>query len=506
MEGGSCPTPAASSGQAPPRAGTIGDLFTSLGSGPPVLGPRFGELKAQLHREHALPPEGWERLRAAVKREVAAIRRLGSAAVPVVLAEDLERHGGRFPDEAAAQVRRRGCVVVRGTIPAAEADSYRSAAVSYVAANQERIGGFPTEAPQVWEAYWSPPQVHARQHPQMLMVQTALNRLWHCRPAADSGGQLTVDVHRPVAYCDRLRLRTAGDASFALGPHVDGGSTERWEDGEYRKAYSEILAGAWESYDAFDCTHRAHATFDICGAGLGACSIFRSFQGTLSLSSGGTGQGALLLLPMLREATAYLLLRPFFGSDVPPDSFCGANPGRVQDLYPEFHQELMDGLVPIPDIAPGDTVWWHPDLVHAVEPVHCGKEDAAAFYIPAAPLCAANARYAARQAEAFEQGRTPPDFPPNDSESGATSRATPHHLSSGGRLAMLAEVWPERPVDGESADDFAATSALRASIRDLAGGVGRASAAGSCVPASVGGSPHPLPPPTTPPQPPGASA
>ena len=30
----------------------------------------------------------------------------------------------------------------------------------------------------------------------------------------------------------------AGDTSFTLGPHVDGGSTERWEDEEYRKVYS----------------------------------------------------------------------------------------------------------------------------------------------------------------------------------------------------------------------------------------------------------------------------
>lgn len=32
-------------------------------------------------------------------------------------------------------------------------------------------------------------------------------------------------------------IRQAGDSSFTLGPHVDGGSTERWEDEAYRKVY-----------------------------------------------------------------------------------------------------------------------------------------------------------------------------------------------------------------------------------------------------------------------------
>ena len=33
----------------------------------------------------------------------------------------------------------------------------------------------------------------------------------------------------------------AGDSSFTLGPHVDGGSTERWEDAEYRKVYRHLV-------------------------------------------------------------------------------------------------------------------------------------------------------------------------------------------------------------------------------------------------------------------------
>jgi len=31
----------------------------------------------------------------------------------------------------------------------------------------------------------------------------------------------------------------------------------------------------------------------------------------------------------------------------------------------------------------GDTVWWHPDLVHAVEKKHSGHQNSSVFYIPA---------------------------------------------------------------------------------------------------------------------------
>jgi len=33
-----------------------------------------------------------------------------------------------------------------------------------------------------------------------------------------------------MSYYDRLRIRKPGDSKFALGPHIDGGSLERWED------------------------------------------------------------------------------------------------------------------------------------------------------------------------------------------------------------------------------------------------------------------------------------
>lgn len=61
-----------------------------------------------------------------------------------------------------------------------------------------------------------------------------------------------VSLLTPLTYADRLRIRHPGDAKFALGPHMDGGSVERWEDPEYRMVYDEILKGRWEEFDAWN--------------------------------------------------------------------------------------------------------------------------------------------------------------------------------------------------------------------------------------------------------------
>lgn len=92
---------------------------------------------------------------------------------------------------------------------------------------------------------WSKPQLAARVHPRSLEIQKRLLTLFSSPPKAP------VSLLTPLTYADRLRIRHPGDAKFALGPHMDGGSVERWEDEGYRKVYGEILRGNWEGFDAF---------------------------------------------------------------------------------------------------------------------------------------------------------------------------------------------------------------------------------------------------------------
>ena len=60
-----------------------------------------------------------------------------------------------------------------------------------------------------------------------------------------------LSTRQPLAYADRLRIRQPGDAGFALGPHVDGGSVERWEPEGYGlgDVYKSIWEGRFEDYD-----------------------------------------------------------------------------------------------------------------------------------------------------------------------------------------------------------------------------------------------------------------
>lgn len=96
----------------------------------------------------------------------------------------------------------------------------------------------------------------------------------------------------------------------------------------------------------------------------------------------------------------------------------------------------MAGLVSIPEVQPGDTVFWHTDICHAVADKHAGTEYASVIYIGSAPDCAKNRAYLPRQRDAFLAGRSAPDFAPMDFEVDFEGRATEGDLTPLGRLQM----------------------------------------------------------------------
>jgi hypothetical protein len=132
---------------------------------------------------------------------------------------------------------------------------------------------------------------------------------------------------------------------------------------------------------------------------------------------------------------AYMLLRAL-QDDVPEDDLCGAEPGRALGMKREWHPALAAGLVSIPLMQPGDTVWWHPDTVHAVEKEHAGKNYSNVIYIGASPRCEKNRLYAVKQARAFLEGKSAPDFAPEDYEVDFKGRATLADLTDLGRAQM----------------------------------------------------------------------
>ena len=251
--------------------------------------------------------------------------------------------------------------------------------------------------------------------------------MWHSR----RGIGVDFDPDHLCSYADRIRQREPGDKSLGLSPHMDGGSVERWIDTSFRQVYESVFAGNWHDYDPFDAAYRPDVK-EIPSPAV--CRMFRTYQGWTALTEQGGGDGTLRLLPMPR-AIVYMLLRPLL-DDVPGDSLCDAAPGRALGASERWHAPLMPAFVSIPKLYPGDTIWWHPDMLHAVEDQHRGTNYSNVMYISSAPDCAKNRAFLELQKAAFSSGKSSPDFAPEDYETEFTGRATIADLTPLGRQQM----------------------------------------------------------------------
>ncbi|CBV42974.1 YbiU family protein [Halomonas elongata] len=363
---------------------------------------------------------------------IRAERAAGEHPIPRFAADDII--AGRLSEADRQRIRQRGACAVAGVFPAERARHWNAEIGDYLernrfmqrlanAADDPYFGELEQGKPQIYGVYWSSPQVQARQDARLCDVQVFLNRLW------DAGEEF--DPGHLASYADRLRRRPPGSGSLGLSPHVDGGSVERWLDDGFRYVYRHVFRGVPERFDPFAALGRTQVR-EI--ASPAVCSMFRTFQGWTALTPQRSGAGTLNLIP-IANVMSYLLLRAL-QDDVPEDDLCGARPGRALSIDPHWHAPLLEALTPIPDLEPGDTIWWHCDVVHAVDPEHDGEYDSNVMYIGAAPWCDKNAAYLPGQWQAFVEGRTPPDFAPDDFEVDFTGRARPADLDALGRQQM----------------------------------------------------------------------
>ena len=373
-------------------------------------------------------------------REVEDIRAAQSAGrqvVPEISYAAIREDG--VDDAVRQEIKRRGCVVVRGVLDRAQAEEWNDEIGQYVDRNnyferaKEKAGidkyfsALDAGRPQIFGLYWSKPQIMARQAESMAATKRFLNRLYDV--AAPMGQEF--DPDNDYAYADRTRRRQPGDKTLGLSPHMDSGSYERWCDPVYQAIYGPIFGGDFASFDPWNAAYRTQTREYASPA---VCSMFRTFQGWTALTTQGPGDGTLSLIP-IANSIGYFLLRAL-QDDVADDDLCGATPGRALGASPEWHAEILEGLVSIPTVEPGDTVWWHPDVIHSVANEHTGSEYANVIYIGASPVCAKNEAYARKQAEAFLAGRSAPDFAPEDYEVDFEGRATIDDLTDLGRRQM----------------------------------------------------------------------
>lgn len=341
----------------------------------------------------------------------------GSASIPVIDASAILNNTLSDADEA--KMKKVGCFAIRGVIPKDEAKQQYQNLETYLADNKGTIKGWPAETPSMLILFTSPTQIALRTHPSQLTVQAKLNTFWHdasnsCPP-------------KPLSYSDGLRNRPPKQPFLGLGPHVDAGSLCRWADPAYRLFYEKIFSGEPERHDCYDLQLRKEVNGTMF-PGVAHSTVFRSFQGWTALTRAAPGEGSLRLYPNVKTAIAYMLLRPFFNppadeslvmnasqwtfSDSETAHFPGTFKPQSQFLSPSSHPHLRikDCLVHIPTMEPGDTVWWHADMCHAVDAEHNGNENACVAYIAACPSTQANIEYIKGQYEDTVAGRPPKDF------------------------------------------------------------------------------------------------
>ncbi|KAJ7798268.1 hypothetical protein B0H14DRAFT_2907139, partial [Mycena olivaceomarginata] len=306
--------------------------------------------------------------------------------IPQVSFADLDK----LSETQIAEIKRKGTVVIKDVIDDAQARAWKTSLEEFVKANPQS-DGFPEDNKQFFHLYWTKAQVQARAHPNMLGVSTWLNSLYHSTSGQKVEG---VDLATPLSYADRFRICHPGSPWHRHPPHIDGGGIERWEDEKFRACFADIILGQWTKHDPYALEPRLEARTSLYRK---PNYVYQSCFGTKTAPDRGRSKSS----PDTSQ-------HPDFPGIIRLDGGFGG-PKPTTELHPHL---LLDAtMTSVAAVNPGDTVFWHCDMVHSVEEEHTGSEDSAVMYIPAVPLMPANARYVERQKDNFFKGVPPPDFP-----------------------------------------------------------------------------------------------
>lgn len=410
----------------------------------PELKARIQQCKRDFKEAGVNPALAFEKARDHLLRDIERImeRRLAlKPVIPEIYLQTIAK--GEVPDVVRQTIRRFGIVIIRNVFSNQEALDWSGRLLDYVNTNQYQKsiamrqnyfkGSFadqevakveyPDEVEQVaikptldhhFSIFWSKPQIEIRQHQNLMRTKAFLNSLWVQEPNVTP----EFNPNFETCYAQDFMLRGPRDKSAYYPLHIKGSAVERWVDPAYRNIYAKLFAGDIQGFDPW----RAHMRTKIRDIpSFDKSSVFKSFYGSMTLSRVSPGEGAHQCIPLSR-AIAYVLLRSL-QDDIPEDRFIGASTEKNLMVTSSYFKELTDATIPIPEIQPGDTIWWHPDLIWGTESLNRNQDAVITLPLSSAPLCSKNNKYLSKQWEAFTTGRSPPDYISNNVETYFANRA-----------------------------------------------------------------------------------
>ena len=391
----------------------------------------IAKLKSKLKDYSKDYKENFNKIEKYIKSEIDEISKLKASKKSIIPEISFNQINQRNT-QIVESIKKRGCVIIRDVFENLTIERLNNDLEKYIEENnyyddQKKKSGLDkyfsdlkSSKPQIMGLYWSKAQMEIRHSENMLKVKKWLNNLWIYK----NDEYEVFDPSKELSYADRVRRREPGDNTLGLSPHCDAGSVERWSDDYYQKIYKDIFSDNFLKFNPFDAKYRDKTTEFESPA---VAHVFRTFQGWTALTEQGPNDGTLQLIP-IAKAMAYILTRALL-DDVPKDELCGSKLGKALSVNKEYHSLLLEGLISIPNMKPGDTVWWHPDVVHAVEDKHLGKNYSNVVYVGATPYCKKNIDYVRKQAKKFLKGESPPDFAAEDFETNYKGRIKIENLT-----------------------------------------------------------------------------
>ncbi len=389
-------------------------------------------IKTELRKKSKNYRENFNQIKKYISLEIQEIKKLKNSKKSIIPEISFESIG-KDNFELIKKIKRRGCIIIRDVFDDQKVESLNKQLENYIDINKyyddqkkksdldKYFSNLKSGKPQIFGLYWSKTQIAIRHSEQMAKVKKWLNNLW----IYENDEYKVFDPNRELSYADRVRRREPGDDTLGLSPHCDAGSIERWTDNSYKKIYKDIFSDNFQNFDPFNAKYRDR-TIEFESPAV--AHVFRTFQGWTALTEQGPNDGTLQLIP-IAKGMAYILTRALL-DDVPENELCGSKLGKALSVNKDYHALLLEGLVSIPKMKPGDTIWWHPDVVHAVEDKHLGKNYSNVVYVGSTPYCKKNLEYTLKQSKKFLEGKSPPDFAPEDYEINYKDRVKLENLSN----------------------------------------------------------------------------